>query len=96
MARYEVTGVRVEPCPADGKRRHITEAELVGSKGTQRAATSVVRLMLSADNDIVTMSHKTGSEADVRKGRCACGIKSIRSVHGSRTDDDMGTLPTYS
>ncbi len=96
MATYQVTRVKSEPCAVDDHSRHILEAELHGADGAHRVATPVVRLMLSAGDNIVTQSAQSGTEADVRKGKCICGVKTIRSVNGTRTDDDMGSLPVYS
>lgn len=95
MARYQVTQIKVEPCPVDRTRRHITDLELHGTEGAHRVDVSVARLMLSADDILVTMSAATGELADVGKAKCVCGYHSIRSVNGSRLDDDMSTLPVY-
>lgn len=42
---------------------------------------------------VMGVSTKTGSPADVRKGRCLCGVKTLRSVVGSRKDDDLTLDP---
>ena len=97
MGMFQVTRIKAEPCPADQRSsRHITEVELHGADGFHQLATHVVRLMLSSGDHIVAVSTTTGSEADVRKGRCACGVKSIRSINGTRRDDDLSTVPTFS
>lgn len=95
MGRYEVTQIRVEECPVDRTRRHITDLELRGAEGSHRVGVSVARLMLSADDSLVTVSTATGKLADVGKSKCACGYKSIRTVNGSRSDDDMSSLPVF-
>jgi hypothetical protein len=46
----------------------------------------------SADT-VLGVSTKTGSPADVRKGRCLCGVKTIRSVVGSQKDDHLTSIP---
>jgi hypothetical protein len=89
MARYRVTRIDAEPCPTGQSRRHITEVELTGLDGAHQAPVPVVRLMISADDSIVALSAATGQEADVRKSRCGCGVKTIRSSLGTRTDDDI-------
>jgi hypothetical protein len=93
MARYQVMQIRVESCPLDASLRHITEVQLDGIDGSHRVGVSVARLMLSADDNLVAESTASGAPADVRKSRCVCGFKSIRTVNGGRTDDDMSTLP---
>jgi hypothetical protein len=93
MARYRVTRIDAEPCPVGHSRRHITDVELTGLDGPHHATMPVIRLMLSADDNVVALSTAAGVEADVRKGRCVCGFKMIRTVHGSRSDDDIDTLP---
>ena len=95
MALYEVTQIRVEPCPVDPTRRHITDVELLGIEGPHRVGVSVARLMLSADDNLVAVSTATGGQVDVSKSRCTCGYKTIRTVHGSRDDDDMSTVASF-
>lgn len=96
MPTYQVTAIQSEPCPADQRARHITGVELHGADGSHRVETPVLRLMISSGDNIVAPSAKTGSEADVRKGKCVCGVKSVRSTHGTRVDDDLSSLPPYS
>jgi hypothetical protein len=93
MARFQVIRIDAEPCPAGLGRRHITDVELKGLDGLHLATVPVVRLMLSADDSIVAMSAKDRHEVDVRKSRCVCGYKTIRSVAGTRGDDDLDTFP---
>jgi hypothetical protein len=92
MARYRVTHVDAEPCPVGQGRRHITDVELTGLDGPHQATVPVVRLMLSAHDNIVALSTKTGVEADIRKSRCTCGFKMIRTVYGTRSNDDVELL----
>ena len=90
MGEFHITSLRAEPCPADPRAsRHILEVELHGADGFHRVPTPVVRLMLSSGDAVMGVSTKTGSPADVRKSRCVCGVKTIRSVVGSRRDDDL-------
>ncbi|MBA2560693.1 MAG: hypothetical protein H0V07_12585 [Propionibacteriales bacterium] len=96
MPKYHVGHIEAEPCPEGLGRRHITEVDLRGLDGRHRATMPVVRLMLSADDNIVALSIKTGLEADVRKSKGLCGYKTIRSIYGTRSDDDLGTLPADS
>jgi hypothetical protein len=95
MAVFEVTHVGTEPCPVSPTSRHVTDLELRGGDGLHQVDVSVARLMLAADDNLVATSTQTGQVADVRKSRCACGYRSVRTVHGSRTDDDMGSVPGY-
>jgi hypothetical protein len=88
MGVFHITGLRAEPCPADPRTsRHVLEVELHGADGVHRVPTpvvcrlsSVVRLMLSSGDAVMGVSTKTGSPADVRKSRCWCGVKTLRSV----------------
>jgi hypothetical protein len=96
MALYRVTQIRIEPCPQEPTMRHITDALLDGADGSHRVGVSVVRLMLSAGDNLVAQSTVDGEPADVRKSRCVCGYKTIRTLNGSRADDDMGGVPVFS
>jgi hypothetical protein len=97
MGSFHLTSIRAVPCPTDRKRcRHITEVELHGADGFHRVDIAVVRLMLSAGDNIVAMSAKAGVQADVRKGKCVCGVKTLRSANGTRRDDDLTLVPDLS
>jgi hypothetical protein len=94
MGVFHITSLRAEPCPVDPRTsRHILEVELHGADGSHRVPTPVVRLMLSSGDAVMGVSTKTGSPADVRKSRCLCGVKTLRSVVGSRRDDDLTLVP---
>jgi hypothetical protein len=94
MGAFHITSLRAEPCPVDPlTSRHILEVELHGADGVHRVPTPIVRLMLSSGDAVMGVSTMTGSPADVRKGRCLCGVKTIRSVVGSRKDDDLTSIP---
>ncbi len=94
MSKFTLTRVGSEPCPTDpAKSRHITEVEIHCGEGFRRLPLAAVRLMLSAGDNVVATSRMARTETDVRKGKCACGVRSIRSVNGSRRDDDLD-VPT--
>ena len=96
MARYQVTGIKTGECPAGARPRHIIEAEVSGPEGVRRTTVSVLRLMLSSDDNLYTVSPTTGAKADVTKGRCECGFKTIRSVRSDVTDNDVVGVSAYS
>lgn len=95
MAMYRVVRVKTASCPANERARHIVEAEIEGSEETRQADVSVLRLMLSSGDDVYTTSPTSGDRADITKGRCACGFKTIRSVRRDVTDNDVTSSPSY-
>jgi hypothetical protein len=96
MAMYRVTGIRTGDCPAHHEFRHIVEARLAGSDGEREVGVSVLRLMLSSGDNLYTQSPTTDAKADVTKGRCECGFKTVRSVRSDVTDNDITSVPAYS
>lgn len=93
---YRIVGVRTGPCASREESRHIVEAEIVGSDDSRRRAeVSVLRLMLSSGDNVYTESPTSGAKADITKGKCACGFKTVRSVRREVTDNDVTTVASY-
>ncbi len=78
MGTYNVTCVTQQTCPVDAARTHISEVGVSGPEGSHVLAVHAARLMLSA-GDTLTMGAVTDSDAEVRKGRCTCGFKMVRT-----------------
>ena len=90
MSRFTLTRIDSQPCPSDpGRSRHITEVEVHGPEGFRQLPVAALRLMLSSGDNVVATSAKTRADVDVRKGKCACGVSTVRSVNGSRRVDDL-------
>lgn len=93
MAMYRVVGIKTGECPSNQPAQHIVEAEITSSEGTRRTDASMLRFMISSGDNLFTVSPTTQARADVTKGRCECGFKTIRSVRHDVTDNDVTSLP---
>ena len=92
MAVYEVTCVKKEACSGDEHAFHVTEIEIDGSDGHRRIDVHVARLLLSAD-DILTVGPAAAPTAEVRKGRCGCGEKTLRTRRSDDGGNGLAALP---
>jgi hypothetical protein len=79
MGTYTVTCVTKQPCPRDEARTHINEVGVSGPEGHRVLAVHAARLMLSA-GDTLTMGAATDADAELRKGKCSCGFKMVRTL----------------
>lgn len=93
---FAVVGVKTGECPADQGFQHIVEAEISGVEGkSRRVEVSMLRFLLTSGDNLYTISPTTQAKADVTKGRCECGWKTIRSVRSDVTDNDVTSVPAY-
>ena len=83
LGTYEVTCATRQDC-SDGS--HITHVSVARKKETEYVDISVVRLMLSSGDTVYVRDGKSKNRIGIRKGRCACGVKTVR------TDDDSTAL----
>ena len=60
-----------------------------------RSTFPYLRFLLTVGDNLYTVSPTTKSKADVTKGRCECGWKTIRSVRSDVTDNDVTSVPAY-
>ena len=96
MAMFEVVGVKTGECPSGQAFQHIIEAEVSSEADRRRRIdVSVLRFLLTSGDNLYTVSPTTKSKADVTKGRCECGLKTIRSVRSDVTDNDVTSVPAY-
>lgn len=79
MGTYSVTCVTQQPCPDDSARIHISEVGVTGPEGSRVLGVHTARLMLSA-GDTLTTGEATDSDAELRKGKCSCGFKMVRTT----------------
>ena len=93
---FEVVGVKTGECPSGQTFQHIVEAEISGAAGkARRVDVSILRFLLTSGDNLYTVSPSTKSKADITKGRCECGWKTIRSVRSEVTDNDVTSVPAY-
>lgn len=78
MGVYRVTCVTREPCDESEFGRHITGARIEGPEGSRDFEVGPLRLMISS-GDVLTIGDPAEAQAEIRKGRCACGLKTIRN-----------------
>ena len=91
MGTYEVTCAIREDC-ADGD--HITHVSVSRKKETEYVDVSVVRLMLSSGDTVYVREANGGDRIGVRKGRCGCGVKTLKTdVDGSKALDGLAGCP---
>jgi hypothetical protein len=96
MALFEVVRIKTGECPSGHEDQHIIEAEISGAaRKSERIGVSVLRFLLTSGDNLYTVSPTTKSKADVTKGRCECGWKTIRSVRADVTDNDVTSVPAY-
>ena len=96
MGTFHVTCVTQAPCPEESDRTHITAVGVSGPEGDRTLDVEVARLMLSS-GDAITIGSPTDAGAEVRKGRCICGYKTIRTTGKvGAANDHLLLLPTCS
>jgi hypothetical protein len=76
MGTYEVTCATRADCDHGG---HVTNVSMSRKKETEYVDISVVRLMLSSGDTVYVRDSANGDRIGLRKGRCDCGVKTIRT-----------------
>ena len=79
---------------ATGTHSHITGVGIGENEAIADAHLTVeaVRRRLDDGERFYTVSPSAGEEQDVAKLDCSCGIKTIRSIHDDKTDDNLDSL----
>ena len=87
MGTYEVSCSTREDCDKGG---HITHVSVSRKKETEYVDVSVVRLRLSSGDTIYVRDKKSDARIGLRKGKCDCGKKTIRTDDDSKALDKLG------
>lgn len=87
MGTYEVICATRHDCEQGS---HITDVSVSRKKEIEHVAVSVVRLMLSSGDTVYVRDQETNNRIGIRKGRCACGVKTLKTdVDGSAALDSL-------
>ena len=95
MGTYRMTRVERHPCHEADTGLHITAAVVKGPEGKRLLSVDAVRLMLTS-GDAITIGKATDVTAEVRKGKCACGLKTIRTRRSDDAAASLNSLPDAS
>ena len=95
MGTYRLTSVERAECAEAETGQHITAAVLKGPEGRQLMPVGALRLMISS-GDAITIGKATDATAEVRKGKCACGFKTIRTRRSDDAAASLNSLPDAS
>jgi hypothetical protein len=87
MGTYEVSCSTREDCDEGG---HITHVSVSRKKEREYVDVSVVRLMLSSGDTIYVRDKMSDARIGLRKGKCDCGKKTIRTDDDSKALDKLG------
>ena len=92
MGTYEVSCSTREDCKEGG---HITHVTVSRKKETQYVDVGVVRLMLSSGDTVYVRDTESDSRIGLRKGRCDCGKKTLKTdVADSTALDQLAPCAT--
>lgn len=95
MGTYRMTRVERQPCDKSETGQHITAAVVKGPEGKRLLPVNAVRLMLTS-GDAITIGKAADSTAEIRKGKCACGLKTIRTRRSDGVATSLNSLPDAS
>ena len=92
MGTYRLTQVERQPCDVAETGQHVTAAVVKGPEGKRLVSVAALRLMLTS-GDAITIGKASDSSAEVRKGKCGCGLKTIRTKRGYDGVASLNSLP---
>ena len=95
MGTYRLTSVERMFCDKAETGQHITAAVVKGPEGKKLLPVNSLRLMLTA-GDAITIGKAADMTAEIRKGRCACGFKTIRTRRHDDSATSLNSLPDAS